>query len=260
MLKPIRGRVAIEINESDFGRVVIPTPNGDLVLQIDTAFEKAHHQTQYNKVVAVAENVHHIKPGMMVFHSYMIFQKELNLEKNIYHAPAEHIWGTTEEMFEDNVMMEPIFTKKECVVGKIGIDARVVEVDDQLTNKSLVVLGKHKGKEMYCTNLAFNRIVGFNRHIYVSKEKQLICDKDLNPVEGKLLVIPDSDELETRASGIIAAKNVNRKGNTGIVYKSGVGSINEQESIVYERFYQITIDGTVYHSVLEKDVSAVLTP
>lgn len=259
MLKPIKDRVAIEINETDFGKVVIPTPNGDLVLQIDIAFEKAHHQTQYNKVVAVSEAVTHIKPGMMVFHSYMIFQKELNLEKNIYHAPHEHIWGTTEEMFGDSVMLEPIFTKKEAVVGRIGIDARVVEMDDQITNRSLVILGKHKGKEMYCTNLAFNRIVGFNKHIYVCKEKQLICDTDLVPVDGKVLIIPDSNELETRASGIIAAKNVNRKGHSGNVYSSSLKDILPGDDIIYERFYQITINDTVYHSVFEKDISAVLT-
>jgi len=259
MLKPIKGRVAIEINESDFGRVVIPTPNGDLIMQIDTAFDKGHHMTQYNKVVAVADNVHHIKPGMIVFHSYLVFQKELNLEANIYHAPAEHFWGTTEEMFEDNVMLEPIFTKKEVVVGQIGIDARVVEVDDKVTNRSLVVLGKYKGQEMYCTNLAFNRIVGFNRHIYVCNERELICDNNLVMVPGKMLIIPDSNDFEKRGSGVIARRGADKKGFTGTIYKSGVDGFIETDSVVYDRYYQITINDIIYHSVFEKDISAVLT-
>lgn len=251
---PNKGMVALKICKDDFGKVKLA--GTDIVIQIDIEFEASHYFTQFNKVVAVSDDVKHIKEGMMVFHNHKVFAPERHIGNDVYVVSEEFVYGTPEKMFHDNVMIEPIFESKEIYRGT-PLNPIVETISVQSENKAKILLGEHIGEIMYVSNVAFYGIVGFDKKIFITKEKQVICDLDLNPTKGKMLVIPDADEYLKSESGLFIKNSHRTKGFTGKVFKSN-NSFGEGAKVGYERFYQITIDGIVYHSVLEKDVSLIL--
>lgn len=257
-MKMNNGIVALEINKDNFGKVKIPTISGDIVLQIDTGFEAAHYYTQYSKVVAVADNETEIKVGMYVFHNHNVYSDSRFIDKDVYWTPREFVFGTSEQMFGDYVMVEKIYEKKDAAVGLMGVNARIEQITEALKNKCKVLTGKYKGKVMYCTNVMFYEIVGYDPKICIAKENQLVADEEFNPCENKVLIKANEDDFIKRDSGIIVTKMMGKpKCKTGIVVKSNNKDILGT-NVVYNKYYQLTIDNVVHHVVEEKNVEAYI--
>jgi len=255
----LNDKIALKIEQSKFGKLQFQTPSGVVDIQIDTDFEKAHYYTQFSKVVCVGDNEKEIKVGMMVFHNHNVFGDARKLDTDIYWTPREFIFGTEDKMFGDYVMVEKVEEQKDVVVGSV-INARVETVKDFSTNKCKVLTGQYAGKIMYCTDLMFYEIVGYSRKICIAKEKQLICDTDFNLCKDKVLVRVEEDDFAIKKdSGIIVKKNWKRPNcKIGDVIKASDAAHNGLK-IAYLRYYQITIDNTVYHVVNNKDIECILS-
>ncbi len=249
-----RGKIALRINKDNFGKVKIPTPNGDIVLEIDTGFEAAHYFTQYSEVVYVPDDEKEIKVGMFVFHNHNVYSESTRVDDDIFWTTKEFIFGTTSQMFGEYVMVDKIFEDKDTAIGTMGINVRIEQIKEPIKNKCLVITGKYAGKTMYCSDVMFYEIVGYDKKIYIAKEKQLIADEDFNPCENKLLVAPFKDELIIRKSGVIVARNFTKpQCKTGNVTRSFNGEYLGQ-NIAYSRYYQLTIYGIQHHIVEVKNV------
>jgi hypothetical protein len=256
-MKMNKGKIALRIHKDNFGKVKIPTPNGDIVLQIDTGFEAAQYFTQYSEVVFVPDDEKEIKVGMFVFHNHNVYSESTRVDDDIFWTTKEFIFGTVDKMFGEYVMVDKIFEKKDTAIGTIGINARVEQIDEPLKNKCIVLTGKYAGKTMYCSDIMFYEIVGYDKKIYIAKEKQLISDEAFNPCENKLLVMPFADELVVRKSGVIVARNFTKpQCKSGNVIRSYNGDYLNQ-NIAYTRYYHLTIDGTPHHIVESKNVECV---
>ena len=253
-----KGNVGLRIDDSKFGVVKIPTINGNIELQIDIGFEKAHYHTQFSEVVFVAEDEKEIKPGMWVFHNHNVYAVERRFNENIYWTPREFVYGTEDTMFGDFVMVEKLYEDKDVVLGTT-INARVETIQAEVKDKCRVLTGKYAGMVMYCTDLMFYSIVGYEKKIFIAKERQLISDLDFNPTKEKVIVkYEDDDFVVKKDSGIIVKRHYSRPlSKSGTVIKA-YDKTHIGKKIVYSKFYQITIDRNIYHIVDQENIQCVL--
>jgi hypothetical protein len=253
-----KGNIGLRIDENQFGIVKIPTINGNIELQIDTGFEKAHYHTQFSEVVFVSDEETEIKPGMWVFHNHNVYATERRFNKDVYWTPREFVYGTEDTMFGDFVMVEKLYEEKDVVLGTV-INARVEAIQSEVKDKCRVLTGKYAGMVMYCTDLIFYNIVGYDKKIFIAKERQLISDLEFNPTKDKVIVKwEDDDFLIKKDSGIIVKRHYTRpQSKTGLVMKAD-NSMYIGKKIVYSKFYQITIGKDVYHIVDQENIQCAL--
>ena len=250
-------KVALKIKEADFGKINIVTDTGNLELQIDIGFERAHYQTQYSEVVGVPLNEKEIKVGMMVFHNHNVFSEGRYIEKDTYWTPREFIYGTEQGMFGDNVMVERLYEGGEVVLGSV-FSPTISQHKVLIKNKCRVLTGKYAGKIMYCTHLMFYEIVGYSRKICIAKEDQLICDEQMNPVKDKIIIKPHEVELVKRKSGIIVASDWKHpKMKRGTVLKAEDASVIGKE-VGYSRPEKFELNGELYHAVLSHNIECII--
>ena len=259
-MQALKGHVILKIERKNFGVHKINTPDGVIEIHIDTEFERAHHQTQFSEVVAVAEDEKEIKVGMMVFHNHNVFsdKREIPLHKDLYTTPRDFVFGTEHQMFGDFVMCERVFEEKEVVLGTV-VNARVDKILNPSLSKCKVLTGRYSGSEMYCTDLMFYEIVGYDKKICIANKKQIVASLDLIPCEGKIIVIPETDDFVVKKDSKIIVKNNYQRPNLkqGNVFRSDDKTF-ENKKIAYLRFYQSTINNTVYHFVNTKDVECII--
>lgn len=254
--KMIGDKVALRIKESEFGKIKVDTPNGTIEIQIDTGYEKAHYHTQFSEVVNVSDAEQEIKIGMMVFHNHNVFSEGRFMEKDTYWTPREFIFGTETQMFGDYCMVERLYEDEDSVIGTV-FSPEVKSHSVPIKNKCRILSGSRKGTVMYCTDLMFYEIVGYSRKVYIAREKQLICDEQMNPVKDKVIVKIQDNDFVVRNSGVIVNRNFTRPNSKRGTVLKAYDKIYEGKDIAYSRFEKFYFNGELLHSVEEKNIDGV---
>lgn len=176
--KPAKGLIFLRVPRETIG--VLSFGDG-IKFVASTKFHKEKFHPQYSEVVAVADDVKHIKPGDWVFHNHNAIGEVREVAPDIYYQPVDLIYGTKEKMFGDYVMVEPYLENRIRVAGSISAP-EMVSIQEEAKDKVIVVLGEETGKSFYCSHLMFYEIIGADRKLYIAKKKELWCDEDLNPI------------------------------------------------------------------------------
>jgi hypothetical protein len=242
---PVRKKVFINAKFSD-GLHEKELDNGSKLFLV-TEKNNNGFETRYSEVIAVSPDITHIKKGDWIYHHQFATQPENKVAENIYSLSLSMIYGTKDEMFDDNVFLAPVKKIREVPIGGVT-NAGIEKVEMINKCQADVIRGKYQGKRMYCSDISFHNLGGFGDAFFRTVEDQLYCDLDFNPCENITLIKRDEEDYSENESGIVLKRSSNRLKSQlkfGTIFRSNV--YPEGNRCLFAPYKSIlTEDGVMY--------------